>query len=116
MLQLIGWLGCIYLIVKALSIWGSRDSKDNEGNLTGPATSAIVLCWLTAVVFGFMFLIQGEAVGDATSFSAFDGTSAEDAAVADAAMADAAANLEAVEAATDAAAAEAAAAIEAAGY
>jgi hypothetical protein len=68
MLQIIGWLGCLYLIVKALEIAGSADSYEpHEVNaekqvLRLPAVFAISLAVVGALGFGIWLKFQGSAL------------------------------------------------------
>jgi hypothetical protein len=74
MLQLIGWLGCIYLAVKALSFAASREYRTEAGHLTGYAALAIFLSWFAVIGFAIAFYIQGSAATDAfqTTSTPFD--------------------------------------------
>lgn len=52
MLQILGWMGCLYLVIKGLDI--ARNPTPNEagdGEWTWPTQIAVVLCFLGAIVF-----------------------------------------------------------------
>jgi len=67
MLQIIGWLGCIYLVVKALEIAGSNSQRDSEGNMAVSAIAACVISWIAAILFSVWFLVQGGNMGNPMS-------------------------------------------------
>ena len=67
MLKIIGWLGCVYLIVKALEIGGSSSYRNERGELNGPAVVALIIALFSAVGFAFWLFVQGGAVGSAVS-------------------------------------------------
>lgn len=62
MLQLIGWLGCLYLVVKALEIAGNPQFRTEDGSLKATAMGAIILAWLGAIIFALALAEQGSAV------------------------------------------------------
>jgi len=62
MLQLIGWLGCLYLVVKALELAASSSFRDENGNMKTTAMAAAVLAWFGAAGFALLFLGQGAAL------------------------------------------------------
>lgn len=72
MLQIIGWLGCVYLVVKALSIAGSSDSyrpdpaRPGEEKMRTLAFWACAIAWVAAFVFALWILIQGGAIAEAS--------------------------------------------------
>lgn len=61
LLQLIGWLGCLYLIVKAMEIAANGNFRDGNGRMSNLAMGAAVLCWFGAAGFALAFKAQGEA-------------------------------------------------------
>ncbi len=62
MLQIIGWMGCFYLLIKALELAGSNSQKDAEGSIKPFAYVTVVLCLLGAIVFAFLFAAQGSVL------------------------------------------------------
>lgn len=62
MLQIIGWLGCLYLIVKALEIAGSNVHKGEDGLLKPQSLVAVLLASVGALAFAAWFLIQGASI------------------------------------------------------
>ena len=62
MLQLIGWLGCLYLFVKGLEFFANSAYRDDNGSLKGSAIFAIAIAWLGSAVMFFAFLVQGLAM------------------------------------------------------
>lgn len=68
MLQIIGWLGCLLLVVKALEIIMIPDYRDKFGDLRRPALAACILCWAGAALFAAMLYSQGEAMSRAVSY------------------------------------------------
>lgn len=75
MLQIIGWLGCLYLVVKAMEIAASSSFRDELGHLKPFATGAILVAWIGAVGFalwlgaqgGILSQSRGEPVADYTT-------------------------------------------------
>jgi len=61
MLQIIGWMGCLYLVVKALEILSSNEHQ-TEGKFHGTAQAAAVLAIVGAIVFVFLLQAQVEQV------------------------------------------------------
>lgn len=55
MLQLIGFLGCVYLLVKGLELYGSKEPSALVG-------IAGILAIVAAIIFFFLFLLQGSAM------------------------------------------------------
>jgi hypothetical protein len=66
MVQIIGFMGCLYLFVKALEIASNDAFTDKEGNLKGPATLALILCGLGSIGFALWLFIQGAAMAEIT--------------------------------------------------
>lgn len=58
MLQLIGWLGCLYLVVKGFELAGSQARGEPISTVHGIGAS---LAWLGAVVFALLIYGQGKA-------------------------------------------------------
>lgn len=58
MLQIMGWLGCLYLIVKGLEILSNKSHRNEAGGLTGAATLAVLAAFGGAVVFFFLLSAQ----------------------------------------------------------
>lgn len=79
MLQLIGWLGCVYLVVKALEFGCSAAFRDAEGKHHQSAVTAIWICLIAAFVFAILFYVQGQAVGEAAAFGSDGPTTPADA-------------------------------------
>ena len=118
MLQIVGWLGCVYLFVKAFEIGSSSAHRDEKGEVNSPAAIAIAVSAVASIGFAVWILLQGAAIDSASpygSLSSYDSSYSDDeaAAAADAAMADVEANIEAAQAAVDSAAADAAVAADA---
>lgn len=67
MLQLIGWLGCIYLIVKVLGYTANPAFRKEDGTLNESAKAAVWIGWLAAIGFGFLFLGQGSSMNPTAS-------------------------------------------------
>lgn len=61
MLQIIGWLGCFYLVIKAMEIGSGNQFRDSEGQLKALATGACMLAWFGALAFAVWLLLQGDA-------------------------------------------------------
>ncbi|QSR18404.1 hypothetical protein [Novosphingobium sp. KA1] len=59
MLQIIGWLGCLYLIVKALEMAANPAYRDDSGVLKGYAVAACLLAWMGAIGFALWLAAQG---------------------------------------------------------
>jgi len=62
MLQIIGWLGCVYLVVKACEILSNAQHRDEAGNLKRWALTGVVVAWLSAVAFLLLLNEQGRAL------------------------------------------------------
>jgi len=69
MLQLIGWLGCAYLVVKVLGYMANPAFRKEDGSMKEEALAAVGLGWLAAIGFAIAFLVQGNSIADAPSFS-----------------------------------------------
>lgn len=61
MLQLIGWLGCLYLVIKAFEIAANPVYRDDAGKMKNPAMAASLLCCFGAAAFALAFKSQGDA-------------------------------------------------------
>ena len=51
MLQIIGWLGCVYLLVKSLEIFSSSNFRNEAGKLKETAILAALVAFWGAVGF-----------------------------------------------------------------
>ena len=61
MLQIVGWLGCLYLVVKGFELAGhTRDGEVSSMHRVGSA-----LAWLGAVAFAAIIYAQGQAASNA---------------------------------------------------
>ncbi|WP_132384833.1 hypothetical protein [Novosphingobium sp. PhB165] len=72
MLQIIGWLGCLYLVIKSLEIAANPAFRYENGILKGYAIIACILGWFGAVGFALWLGVQGAAIpalGNATAES-----------------------------------------------
>ena len=61
MLQIIGWLGCVYLLLRSLQMAYSRDMQDDEGKMQVGAMFTMILGITAALVFAFWLGDQGAA-------------------------------------------------------
>lgn len=59
MLQIIGWLGCVYLMVKALEIGSATVHRDKLGDMTPTAVVAVLVAGGGALAFGVWLFVQG---------------------------------------------------------
>jgi hypothetical protein len=66
MLQIIGWMGCVYLFVKGIEFMASRNYRNNEGGIGGAAIVGPIICWLSAFAFALILNVQA---GTASSFT-----------------------------------------------
>jgi hypothetical protein len=72
MLQIIGWMGCVYLLVKCFEFWGSSAYKKEDGSFNGVAAAGSVVAMLAAIVFFFTLNAQASATsGISSSLSDF---------------------------------------------
>lgn len=110
MLQIIGLLGCVYLVVKALEMSANRNLRAEDGLMYGTAIAGMVVAWAGAISFALWLVMAGAQMsnlmngGSVSSYSnsAADGAALE--AAADAAASDAASvAIDAAAAPTDAA-------------
>ncbi|WP_395393048.1 hypothetical protein WBP07_17895 [Novosphingobium sp. BL-8A] len=62
MLQIIGWLGCLYLIVKCLEIASNSDFRNANGDLKGMPLAACVIGWFGAVIFAVALYLVGASI------------------------------------------------------
>jgi hypothetical protein len=62
MLQIIGWLGCLYLLIKGVEILSNSAYRTPEGWLKGSAVIAIALAFIGSIVFSIWLLVQGGEV------------------------------------------------------
>lgn len=61
MLQIIGWLGCFYLVVKSLEMAANPTFRDENGKMTPAALRVAFLGWIGAVGFALWLAAQGNA-------------------------------------------------------
>ena len=59
MLQIIGWIGCLYLVVKALEIISNSAFRGEDGNLRSYANLACWLAFVGAAFFAIWLYDQG---------------------------------------------------------
>lgn len=59
MLQIIGWLGCVYLIFRALQMRFSREFEDDHGRFRDGANYLMLTAILIGLVFAIWLLFQG---------------------------------------------------------
>jgi len=59
MLQIIGWLGCLYLFVKGLEILSSSAHRTEDGKLTSNGKAAAIISILGSVLF--LVLVNSQA-------------------------------------------------------
>jgi len=62
MLQIIGWLGCLYLFVKGCEALANSSYRTADGGLNGYANTAVVLSFAGALGFALWLLVQGGAL------------------------------------------------------
>ena len=78
MLEIIGWLGSLYLLVKGLEIIGNQSNRmprfEGEGTrMTIPAIIAAVLAISGAIIFPIIFSAQADGVSGSTLSTTADG-------------------------------------------
>jgi hypothetical protein len=61
MLQIIGWLGCLYLLVKGCEIVANKGNRSAEGHLHGGAVIGAGLAFVGAPIFMLLLLAQAGA-------------------------------------------------------
>jgi hypothetical protein len=59
MLQIIGWLGCLYLVLKSCEFLGSNAYRDADGDIDGYANAGAVLSIVGAAAFALWLFVQG---------------------------------------------------------
>jgi len=67
MLQIIGWLGCFYLLIKGLEIGNSQHFRAENGRVSNAGAMIAVLAIFGAIVFAAAFLLQGDAFPNRSS-------------------------------------------------
>jgi hypothetical protein len=72
MLQIIGLIGCLYLLVKGCEFYGNKGYRSEEGLLNGSATIGGLLSVIGSVGFALWLIGQGGAFQ--SSSSAYDPT------------------------------------------
>lgn len=66
MLQLIGWLGCVYLAVKLLGMAGNKSYRKDDGEMDDQARGALWIGWISVGIFALAFwLVPRAAESDA---------------------------------------------------
>lgn len=58
MLQIIGWMGCIYLLVKGFEFLANAGYRNEAGRLKVIAGAAVAIAWLSAAVLFVLLNIQ----------------------------------------------------------
>lgn len=59
MLQIIGWLGCAYLLMRSVQMAFSRDMQDENGKMRDGAQYLMMIGVVVAVGFAFWLGAQG---------------------------------------------------------
>ncbi|QDP55568.1 MAG: hypothetical protein Unbinned273contig1001_59 [Prokaryotic dsDNA virus sp.] len=59
MLQIIGWLGCAYLLLRSVQMGFSRDMQDENGKMRDGATYTMIIGIVAAAGFAFWLGAQG---------------------------------------------------------
>lgn len=67
MLQIIGWLGCFYLLIKGLEIGNSQQFRAENGRVSNAGALIAVLTIFGAIGFGAALLLQGDAFPNRSS-------------------------------------------------
>ncbi|AKH42507.1 hypothetical protein FHS61_000277 [Altererythrobacter atlanticus] len=62
MVQIVGWLGCFYLVVKAMEFQADPRFRNTEGELNGNAAVAALISWGGAIAFAVWIWAQGQAI------------------------------------------------------
>ncbi len=57
MLQIIGWLGCLFLVVKALEIGAGNNFRDERGRLRRNAAVACAVALAGALIFAVWIFV-----------------------------------------------------------
>ena len=70
MLQILGWLGCVFLVVKAIEFATSQNFKDESGRVRDVAAIAAIFCLVSAAGFTYLFDAQGAQFGSAVNGTA----------------------------------------------
>ena len=61
MLQIIGWLGCVYLFVKGLELFSSNSHRLPDGKLNSYAITGAIIAVVGSLIFALMLVGQGSA-------------------------------------------------------
>jgi hypothetical protein len=61
MLQIIGLLGCVYLLVKAFDILGSANHRKASGSLSAFSVIGVFIAFLGSILFALILLSAGAA-------------------------------------------------------
>ena len=77
MVQIIGFLGCLYLFLKGCEFVTSKNysKEDGESQMDG-ANAAATIAFIGSLVFAAWLFFQGQGVGDITSTSGLSSSSA----------------------------------------
>ena len=70
MLQIIGWMMCVYLVIKGMDIASSKDHCIEQDKLSRVAYLACLICYCSAFVFAVALYDQGRAVSTPPSYPA----------------------------------------------
>lgn len=69
MLQIVGWLGCVYLLVKSIEIFASSSFRTEAGKLKESAMIGALIAFWGAVGFAIWLSAQGSAGGFGSELS-----------------------------------------------
>lgn len=69
MLQIIGWLGCAYMLLKVFEIIGSSAHRKEDGRLNDASCWACVFAIFSAGAFAVWLLAQGNQFEQTTALS-----------------------------------------------
>ena len=58
MLQIIGWMGCVYLLVKGVEFIAHAGYRNEAGHMKITAVAAAVIAWLSAAILFVLLNIQ----------------------------------------------------------
>jgi len=61
MLQIVGWLGCFYLMIKALEFASGTNFRTEGGRMKDTAVVAALLAWFGGLAFAFWLFSQGRS-------------------------------------------------------
>lgn len=69
MIQIIGFLGCAYMLLKAFEMLGNSSLRHEHGGLKEQASIAIGIAFASSLFFAAWLIIQGSEVSSITSIS-----------------------------------------------